>query len=46
MLNEPVTKTEQLDPEWEELILEALELGISVEEIKAFLNEAKDKEKN
>ena len=29
---------EQLDEEWVELIKEALELGISIEEIRNFLN--------
>jgi hypothetical protein len=28
-----------LDKEWEELILDALKIGISVEEIRNFLNE-------
>ena len=28
-----------LDKEWEELILEALKIGISVEEIKEFFNQ-------
>ncbi|MGM7721199.1 anti-repressor SinI family protein [uncultured Metabacillus sp.] len=32
-----ITKDGHLDREWVELILEALEVGISVEEIKAFL---------
>ncbi|PMC39597.1 hypothetical protein CJ195_06680 [Bacillus sp. UMB0899] len=35
---EKITHDEQLDQEWVELILEALELGISVEEIKDFLS--------
>ncbi|QNF27396.1 MULTISPECIES: anti-repressor SinI family protein [Metabacillus] len=29
-----------LDKEWVELILSALEIGISVEEIKAFINQS------
>ena len=28
-----------LDKEWEELILEALKIGVSVEEIKEFFNQ-------
>jgi DNA-binding transcriptional MerR regulator len=31
-----ITKEGQLDHEWVELILEALEVGISVDEIKEF----------
>jgi DNA-binding transcriptional regulator YhcF (GntR family) len=42
MLNEIITKSEPLDQDWENLILEALEMGISVEEIKAFLHQSKD----
>ncbi|HZH62369.1 MAG TPA: anti-repressor SinI family protein [Metabacillus sp.] len=34
-----ITHDGQLDQEWVELILEALELGISVEEIKDFLTQ-------
>ncbi len=34
---EKITNDGQLDCEWVELILEALEVGISVEEIKEFL---------
>nr|WP_311315541.1 anti-repressor SinI family protein [Metabacillus litoralis] len=30
-------KDRQLDPEWVDLILEALEIGVSVDEIKDFL---------
>jgi hypothetical protein len=30
---------DKLDKEWEELILSALEIGISVEEIKDFFNQ-------
>ena len=32
-----ITKESHLDREWVEMILEALEVGISVEEIKEFL---------
>lgn len=34
-----ITNTYQLDHEWVEMILEALEVGISVEEIKEFFAE-------
>ncbi|WP_232329052.1 MULTISPECIES: anti-repressor SinI family protein [Metabacillus] len=34
-----ITKESHLDREWVEMILEALEVGISVEEIKEFLVE-------
>lgn len=34
---EQITNDGQLDQEWVELILEALEVGISVDEIKDFL---------
>ncbi|MGM0874192.1 MAG: anti-repressor SinI family protein [Bacillota bacterium] len=34
---ERMTKDGQLDREWVEMIVEALELGISIEEIKEFL---------
>ncbi|WP_078432615.1 anti-repressor SinI family protein [Metabacillus halosaccharovorans] len=37
-----ITHDGQLDQEWVELILEALELGISVEEIKEFLSKKSD----
>ncbi|MCM3440987.1 anti-repressor SinI family protein [Metabacillus halosaccharovorans] len=37
-----ITHDGQLDQEWVELILEALELGISVEEIKEFLSQKSD----
>lgn len=37
---EKITHDGQLDQEWVELILEALELGISVEEIKNFLTKS------
>jgi hypothetical protein len=33
-----VTNDEELDNEWVQLILEALEVGISVEEIKEFFS--------
>jgi len=32
-----IIKDRQLDPEWVDLILEALEIGVSVDEIKDFL---------
>jgi|GEM_PF-3243508 len=38
-IKEKITQDGQLDQEWVELILEALELGISVEEIKDFLTQ-------
>lgn len=38
-IKEKITHDGQLDQEWAELILEALELGISVEEIKDFLTQ-------
>jgi Anti-repressor SinI len=34
-----VTNDEELDNEWVQLILEALEVGISVEEIKEFFSQ-------
>lgn len=37
VMKERIMKDGQLDQEWVELILEALECGISVEEIKDFL---------
>ncbi|QOR65451.1 anti-repressor SinI family protein [Cytobacillus suaedae] len=36
----------QLDPEWVELILEALDMGISEEEIKAFFIEKELEQRN
>lgn len=36
-IKENISHDGQLDQEWVELILEALEVGISVEEIKRFL---------
>jgi DNA-binding transcriptional MerR regulator len=35
-----VKNEEVLDNEWVELILEALQLGLSVDEIRAFLNQS------
>ncbi|MBD7938991.1 MULTISPECIES: anti-repressor SinI family protein [Cytobacillus] len=35
----------QLDTEWISLILKAKELGLSIEEVKAFLNAAKSEAK-
>lgn len=32
-----IMEVEKMDPEWEELILSALEMGISKEEIRDFL---------
>ncbi|MCC3356760.1 anti-repressor SinI family protein [Bacillus sp. REN16] len=37
MLNEVQNKNEQLDHEWIDLILEAVEMGMSVQDIQAFL---------
>jgi hypothetical protein len=36
----------QLDPEWVELILEALDMGISVEDIKSFFIEKELEQRN
>lgn len=36
----------QLDPEWVELILEALDMGISEEEIKSFFIEKELEQRN
>ncbi|RFB10580.1 DNA-binding anti-repressor SinI [Bacillus sp. HNG] len=37
MLNEVKNKNEQLDHEWIDLILEAVEMGMSIQDIQAFL---------
>lgn len=37
MLNEVKSKNEQLDQEWIDLILEAVEMGMSIQDIQAFL---------
>ncbi|THE15500.1 DNA-binding anti-repressor SinI [Bacillus timonensis] len=37
MVNEVKSKNEQLDHEWIDLILEAVEMGMSVQDIQAFL---------
>ncbi|WP_449536927.1 anti-repressor SinI family protein [Ferdinandcohnia sp. Marseille-Q9671] len=37
MINEVQNKNEQLDQDWIELILEAMEIGMSVQDIQAFL---------
>lgn len=37
MVNDVQNKNEQLDQEWIDLILEAVELGISVQDIQNFL---------
>ncbi|MFD1781330.1 anti-repressor SinI family protein [Fredinandcohnia salidurans] len=37
MLNEVQNKDEQLDQDWIDLILEAVEMGMSVQDIQAFL---------
>ncbi|MDQ0224928.1 anti-repressor SinI family protein [Metabacillus niabensis] len=39
-LIDKIKKDGQLDREWVEMILEALELGISIEEIKEFFSKA------
>ncbi|WP_099352325.1 anti-repressor SinI family protein [Fredinandcohnia onubensis] len=37
MVNEVQNKDEQLDQDWIDLILEAVEMGMSVQDIQAFL---------
>jgi hypothetical protein len=37
MINEVQNKDEQLDQDWIDLILEAVEMGMSVHDIQAFL---------
>lgn len=38
MINNTSTKNDTLDHEWIDLILEAMEIGLSIQEIKDFLN--------